>query len=217
MPVLRRGTWVFYLVSLVLVVSACAGSRSEGSAPTGVQSTSTAGISATTSPDALPTTPSTTVGIAATTTIPGYVTESGYPPWMGWHPSVPGVTVPESPYPEWQGGDELKVGEPWRYWVTIDGCMFEFMHFNGTWWKQSDRMYQPGTDGQAPGLGDSYDSHDYPADWDVYEEPVHGGPLIGVDGVVTLVNPTRIEATTLHGELIAVYKPTDETPPFCTM
>lgn len=207
---------MFYLVSLVLVLNGCTGSAAGGSSTTGAQSTSTPSASSTTSPDAPPTTTPTIVVSPATTTIPEYPTESGYPMELGWHPSVPGVTVPESPYPEWQGGDDLKVGEPWRYWVTIDGCRFEFMHFNGTWWKQTHRTYQPGTDGQAPGLGDNYESHDYPDDWDVYELPVHGGPLIDVDGVVTLVNPTRIEATTLDGQLIALYEPTDETPPYCT-
>ena len=148
-------------------------------------------------------------------TTPVYQTESGYPMVMGWHPTDPNVTVPYSPHPEWQGGDSLEIGEPWRYWVTIDGCGFEFLYFNGVEWKQSERTYQPGTDGVASGLGDHYTTHDYPDSWDVYELPSLLGSIIQVDGVITLVRPERIEATTLEGHLIAVYEPTNEARPYC--
>lgn len=158
---------------------------------------------------------------AATTTVPIapslFNTESGYRACVGWDPDPAlGVVVPESPFPKWRGGDELKPGRPWRYWVPIDGCGFQFLHFNGHWWKQVVRSYQPGTSGDELGLGDSYGMYAYPPDWDVCDLPVVGGPLIQVDGLVELNMVGYIEATTLDGDLIAVYEPTDEEPPYCT-
>lgn len=42
--------------------------------------------------------------------------------------------------------------------------------------------------------------------------PVASGPLIQVFGHITRLDADTIEATTLDGELIAVYEPTDEEP-----
>ena len=150
------------------------------------------------------------------TTSPGYATVSGYPPNVGWHPDPAlGITIPGSPYPEWQGGDTLELSVPWRFWVTIDGCGFEFMWFNDTWWKQTERMYRPGTTGMTPGLGDNYSTHSYPSTWDVYELGFISGPMIQVDGVITLVSTDQIEARAHNGDLVAIYEPTLETPPAC--
>src|SRR3990172_1742489 len=90
--------------------------------------TSTSGTTSTlttTSPSTVVSATSTSTAQATTstiippTTVPSYVTESGYPMEMGWHPTDPNVTLPQSPYPEWQGGDELRLGPPRRYWVVV--------------------------------------------------------------------------------------------------
>ena len=141
---------------------------------------------------------------------------AGFPTCTGWEAIDPqtGVTAHWSPYPIWQGG-LLEVGETWRYEITIDGCGFPFLRFNELWWKQVSRSYTPGTTGEGPGLGEDFAARSYPAGWPACILAVHGGPLLQVYGHITRVDTGTIEASTLEGDLIAVYEPTDEEPPYC--
>src|SRR3972149_11370635 len=109
-----------------VVVSACTGTEA-------VQpSTTDPGLSTTTSSE-LASVPCTTAGTtpeAPTTTAGGYTSEAGYPVCVEWHPDpATGTTVRDSAYPEWRGGDELRLGEPWQSWVLIGGCGFQFVFF----------------------------------------------------------------------------------------
>jgi hypothetical protein len=123
-----------------------------------------------------------------------------------------GMTLLYSPYPIWQGGDSLDVGATWRYEITLDGCDFQFLHFNGTWWKQVSRAYEPGTTGD----GGELTPGSYPPEWAACVLPVASGPLVQVYGHIRLIDAETIEARTLAGSLIATYAPTTEEPPCVT-
>ncbi len=133
----------------------------------------------------------------------------GLPMCRGWD-TGPESGMPNlpSPYPVWQGGDSLEVGATWRFEITLDGCNFPFLHFNGTWWKQVSRTYQPGTTGD----GGNLTLGSYPAEWAACMLPVAGGPLVQVYGHIARIDTTTIEARTLDGDLIATYEPTTEEP-----
>ncbi|MBN2112822.1 MAG: hypothetical protein JW785_01705 [Acidimicrobiia bacterium] len=142
----------------------------------------------------------------------------GFPLCAGWDAIDPrtGALAHYSPHPVWPGGDWLEIGHTWRYEITIDGCGFPFVRFNERWWQQVERTYTPGTTGDGPGLAAGFAAHVYPADWEVCILPLHGGPLVQIYGHVTRVDTDTIEAATLDGQLIAVYAPTQEEPPYCT-
>ena len=113
-----------------------------------------------------------------------------------------------SPYPIWQGGDSLEVGATWRYEITLDGCNFPFLHFNGTLWKQVSRTYQPGTTGD----GGNLTLGSYPVEWAACMLPVAGGPLVQVYGHIARSTPQPSKPAPWTATCIATYEPTTEEP-----
>jgi hypothetical protein len=141
----------------------------------------------------------------------------GLPVCPGWG-AGPETGMPSlySPDPIWQGGGWLEVGQTWRYEIPLDGCDFEFLHFNDMWWKQVSRTYTPGTNGLSPDLGADFAAHSYPDTWAVCVLPGVVATVVEAYGLITLVDEGTIEARSLGGDLIAVYAPTTEEPPCVT-
>ena len=109
------------------------------------------------------------------------------------------------------------MGATWRYEITLDGCDFPFLHFNEHLVEAGEPHLHPRDDRRRPRPGRGLRRPFLlPGQLAVCILPVHGGPLLQVYGHITRVDTATIEASTLDGDLIAVYEPTTEEPPYCS-
>jgi hypothetical protein len=110
----------------------------------------------------------------------------------------PGEAAPDE-LPLVAHGDQITVGETYRFPPHVHCGMGLLGQFNDRWWTlvAGSTEWDPATDPSEPP----------PVNWPIAQEFVYG--------TITLVDPDTIEYTTPSGEVIAVYEASTTQPPLC--